>query len=141
MGFLLFSLESLWWSTQVRRPLSEKVNKIIHPWNMGKKLTHGIERLPQGKDVDSVAICAQRLCRLFTTTSNPDRPPQNLCSSPEIIDSLAVHAVHSGKGRGKLHRCTGIIRGAMPRRRHFNLPGSIGCALTGWRHSLIDASV
>ena len=69
---------------------------------MGKKWTHGIERLPQGKDVDSVAICAQRLCRLFTTTSNPDHPPQNLGSSPEIIDSLTVHAVHSGKGRGKL---------------------------------------
>ena len=57
--------------------------KVIPPWCMGKKWTHGIERLPQGKDVDSVAICAQRLCRLFTTTSNPDLPPHNLCSSSE----------------------------------------------------------
>ena len=75
--------------TRVQRPLSDNKEK-------GKTWTHGIERLPQGKDVDSVAICAQQALSLLP------RPPQTpaihpiSCAAPQkIIDSFAVHAVHS----------------------------------------------
>ena len=129
MGFCPFSLESLWWSTQVRRSLSEKVKKssVLGAW--AKKWKHGIERLPQGKDVDSVAICAQRLCRVFTTTSNPDLPPQNFCSSPENIDSPAVHAdtFRIGTWQATLvYRYSSRCDAAPTASAVFYLPGSIG---------------
>ena len=50
---------------------------------LGKKWTHGIERLPQGKDVDSVAICTQRHCRFSRPPQTPPFHPKT-CAAPQI---------------------------------------------------------
>ena len=59
--------------------------RFYAPVRKMKKWTHGIERQPQGKDVDSVAICAQlRLCRFLQRPPQPPTiHPKVLCSSPE----------------------------------------------------------
>ena len=63
-----------------------------------QKWTHGIERQPQGKDVESVAICAKKRLRRFFLQRPPQTPAIHhpiTCAAPQrIIDSLAVHAVH-----------------------------------------------
>ena len=45
-----------------------KGEKVIHPWDMAKNSPVCFERLPQGKDVDSVAICARGNVVFFLTT-------------------------------------------------------------------------
>ena len=83
MGFLPVLIgDSLVVDSGLTPPFGKGEN-MFHPWGMGTIWTHGIERLPPGKDVDSVAICAQRLLRLLTATANPDHPPQNLGGSPK----------------------------------------------------------
>ena len=103
-GSCLSSFESFRWWTQVRRPIFGKGGKsYLHVSSIegvGKKWTHGIERLPPGKDADSVAICAQKTLSFSRPPQTPTFHPKRCAAPQRIIDSLIMMQCSQKERRG-----------------------------------------